>query len=284
MYALHPDDDQGALLELDYLMKPLAPDQLTAVLEQQRDQDDASPAARTILVVDDDPDIRALHTRLIRQHQPQCRVLQAGNGREALALLEQERPNLVLLDLMMTDLDGFGVLAAMRERPALRDVPVVVLTAQTLTEDDMVRLNTGVAAILSKSLFTADEILHQIEATLGHQRKLGSAMQLVVRRAVAFIQAHYQEALTRDQLAEHLAISADHLTASFRQEMGVTPIAYLNRYRISRACGLLAETGRSITDIAIAVGFTDHPSFSRLFHREMGRTPHAFRREKQQPA
>jgi transcriptional regulator GlxA family with amidase domain len=106
-------------------------------------------------------------------------------------------------------------------------------------------------------------------------------MQQVVRRAMAFFHAHYAEPVTRDQVALQLGVSADHLTASFRQELGVTPMAYLNRYRISRARALLETTSRSVTEVALAVGFTDLAHFSRTFHREVGVTPNAYRRASQ---
>jgi signal transduction histidine kinase/AraC-like DNA-binding protein len=279
MYALDPYDDRGALLELDYLLKPLDPEQLARALEQQRMWDD-QPSVRTVLLVDDDPDTLALHARLIQQ-LAECRILQARNGREALALMDQIRPNLVLLDLMMPELDGFGVLEAMRARESTREVPVVVLSARALSEDDVARLNAGVAAILSKGLFSADEILEHIEAALAHHHKLRNATQLLARRAVAFIHAHYADSITRDQIASHIGVSADYLTACFRQEMGLTPIAYLNRYRISRARTLLEEGRRSVTDVALEVGFTDLANFSRAFHREVGMTPNAYRRAKQ---
>jgi transcriptional regulator GlxA family with amidase domain len=105
-------------------------------------------------------------------------------------------------------------------------------------------------------------------------------MQQVVRRAAAFIHMHYAEPITREQLAAHVGVSGDHLTTSFRQEMGVTPIAYLNRYRINRARMLLEESSRSITDVALSVGFSDLANFSRTFHREVGMTPNAYRHAK----
>lgn len=281
MYALDSGGDRGSLLEMDYLMQPLDPEQLSHALVWQRGWDTQPAGTKTILVVDDDPDTLALHTRLVRQQLPESQVIQARNGREALAVMQQTRPNLVLLDLTMPELDGFGVLEAMRARADLRDVPVVVLTAQILTDDNIARLNAGVAAILSKGLFSSDEILEHLQAALTHQRKLGSTMQQVVRRTVAYIHTHYAEVLTREHLAAQVGVSGDHLTASFRQEMGITPITYLNRYRISRARLMLEESNRSITDVALSVGFSDLGHFSRTFHREVGVSPNTYRRTHQ---
>jgi YesN/AraC family two-component response regulator len=215
-----------------------------------------------VLVVDDDPGILNLHTRLL-QEQGQYRVLQARNGREALALLAQTRPALVLLDLLMPELDGFGVLEAMRSMEQTRDVPVVVLTAQSLTEADMERLNRGVAAILSKGLFSTHEILGHIDAALARTHKLGSATQRLVRKALAYIHEHYAEPLSRAQIAQYVGIAEDYLTDCFHQELGVPPMTYLTRYRIKQARALLEAEAKSKTHVALAVGFVDRSSLSR---------------------
>jgi YesN/AraC family two-component response regulator len=205
-------------------------------------------------------------------------VVQARHGREALAVMQQTRPDLVLLDLMMPELDGFGLLEAMRAQETTRDVPVIVLTAQVLDEDDMARLNRGVAAILSKGLFGSNDILAHIEAVLSSTRARASAAQQLARRAIAFIHAHYAEPLTRDQIANHIGISADHLTECFRRDLGMTPIAYLNRFRINRARVLLEAGHQRVTEVALAVGFSTSAHFSHVFQREVGVSPRAYRR------
>jgi AraC-like DNA-binding protein len=68
------------------------------------------------------------------------------------------------------------------------------------------------------------------------------------------------------------------LTACFRKESGVTPIAYLNRYRVKQARQLLTDTDQSITEIALEVGFSDSGYFGRVFRREVGVSPEAYRR------
>ena len=83
--------------------------------------------------------------------------------------MRETRPDLVLLDLMMPEMDGFAVLEAMRDCESTREVPVVVLTAQTLLAKDMARLNRGVAAVLQKGLYSAEETLAHVEETLSHR-------------------------------------------------------------------------------------------------------------------
>src|SRR5690606_18714293 len=109
MYALDAQQQRGTLLELNYMIKPLDPEHLAFVIERHSAVDGQSNG-KTILLVDDDAETLAMHARMIRQQYADCRILQARNGREALEVMEQTTPDLVLLDLMMPELDGFGVI------------------------------------------------------------------------------------------------------------------------------------------------------------------------------
>jgi signal transduction histidine kinase/AraC-like DNA-binding protein len=273
--SLSPDG--GAVLEFDYLTKPIELTELTRALDQHWLVPDADHDARTILVVDDDPDTLEMHTRIIQAHSPSHRVLMARNGLEALDTLERERVDLVLLDLVMPGLDGFGVLEAMREREATCEIPVIVLTGQVLAEKEMARLNRGVATVLSKGLFSLEETLAHVNTALERNRRLSAQAQHLVRQAMAYIHQHYAGSMSRADLARHVALSEDYLTACFRKELGVTPIAYLNRYRVNQAKQLLVDPGKSITEVALEVGFSDSGYFSRVFRREVGLSPEAYR-------
>jgi signal transduction histidine kinase/AraC-like DNA-binding protein len=274
-YSLSPDG--GAVLEFDYLTKPIELADLTSALDQRWLAPGADQAFNTVLIVDDDANTLDMHARIVQAHSPSHRVLTARNGLEALDILQRDRVDLVLLDLMMPELDGFGVLEAMREKEATREIPVVVLTGQVLTEKEMVRLNRGVATVLSKGLFSLEETLAHVDTALERNRRLSDEAQRLVRRAMAYIHTHYAEPISRTDLARHVALSEDYLTACFRKELGVTPIAYLNRYRVSQAKQLLAGTGKSVTEIALEVGFSDSGYFSRVFRREVGLSPEAYR-------
>jgi signal transduction histidine kinase/AraC-like DNA-binding protein/DNA-binding LytR/AlgR family response regulator len=273
--SLSPDG--GAVLEFDYLTKPIELVDLTRALDQHWLVPYADHGAKAILVVDDDPDTLGMHARIVQAHSSAHQVLTARNGLEALAVLQRERVDLVLLDLMMPELDGFGVLEVMRQKEATREIPVIVLTGQVLTGKEMARLNRGVATVLSKGLFSLEETLAHVDATLERSRKLSAEAQRLVRQAMAYIHEHYAEPISRADLARHVALSEDYLTACFRKELGVTPIAYLNRYRVHQARQLLTNTDKSITEIALEVGFSDSGYFSRVFRREVGLSPEAYR-------
>ena len=139
-----------------YLTKPI--DQHTLQRMMGRFRTSARPTR--ILLVEDD----ALQRELMREWLvgEQWTVHEAGNGREALALLRANKPDVILLDLMMPEMDGFQIVAALQEEPLWRDVPVIVITARDLNAKDRERLNSGVHSVLLKNTFRPDELVERI--------------------------------------------------------------------------------------------------------------------------
>lgn len=277
-YSLDGKQDRGSVLELNYHLKPLNKTELLQALEHRGIRKAAEAGEQTILIVDDEPDTLELHARMIAAWSPKCNIRKAGNGREALDILQGIHPDLVLLDLIMPELDGFGVLEAMRNDPLHRDIPVIVLTGQTLTFEDMENLGRGVTGILKKGLFSAEETLSRIEASLTHGGTLGSETQRVVRKAMAYIHAHYMESISLEDTARYVSMSKEYLARCFRQEMGITLVTYLNRYRVNQAKALLEKGERNLTEIALETGFSSSAYFSRVFRQEMGVSPSDYKR------
>nr|QCO92909.1 hypothetical protein [uncultured bacterium]QCO92927.1 hypothetical protein [uncultured bacterium] len=270
--------ENGALFEVNYLTKPIELGELTRALDQQWLLTGSDRPTRAILVVDDEPNTLDMNARIVQAHSVANHVLKARNGREALEILEREPVDLVLLDLQMPEMDGFGVLEHMREHENMRKIPVIVVTGKVLTEEDMTRLNRGVATVLEKGLFSLDETVEHINAALERKRRLSGEAQRLVRKAMAFIHEHSAESISRRDIAQHVSISEDHLTFCFRQELGKTPIEYLQRYRVHQARLLLKDSERSIGEIALDVGFSDSGYFSRVFRRMTGMSPETYRK------
>ena len=106
---------------------------------------------------------------------------EADNGRAGLTCLQESAPDVIVLDLMMPEMDGFEVIEQLRSRAEWRDIPVVVVTAKDLTEEDRRRLNGGVERILQKDAPTRDDMLREVSATLaqcvGRRRARRTAAQ-----------------------------------------------------------------------------------------------------------
>jgi len=118
-----------------------------------------------VLIVDDNPEVRRLVRRIL-QTQGNYTLFDAANGREALDQLERERPNLVILDLAMPEMDGFQVLDEMRKSPRTAEIPVIVVTAKELTGDEKSRLRGRIQKLMQKGDFMSDELLDEVKILL----------------------------------------------------------------------------------------------------------------------
>jgi threonine synthase len=120
---------------------------------------------RSIAIVDDNPDAVRLIRRIL-QAKANYQIFEAGDGRTGLELIRKQHPNLVILDLMMPEVDGFAVLDALRADVATRDIPVIVVTAKQLTPAERARLSGQIESLLQKGSFMDDNLLDDIVQAL----------------------------------------------------------------------------------------------------------------------
>jgi CheY-like chemotaxis protein len=144
-----------ALGATDYMVKPVDRARLSGMLRGI-----CGATGRVALLVDDD-DIMRRGMRLALEHDG-WQVTEAENGRVALARLAEVRPDIIMLDLMMPEMDGFEFLVEMRGRAEWRDIPVLVVTAKDLTAEERSRLNGDVERVLQKGASELDELLQEI--------------------------------------------------------------------------------------------------------------------------
>jgi CheY-like chemotaxis protein len=144
----------------DYLTKPIDRSRLVATIEKyRRDQ-----AGGTILVVEDDEVTRQMVRQMLEDDG--WAVVTAENGRIGLDRLEEAKPDLILLDLMMPEMDGFDFAAALRRLDAWRETPILVMTAMDVSAEDRLRLNGHVLGILQKGTYSRDALLDQIRSEI----------------------------------------------------------------------------------------------------------------------
>lgn len=121
---------------------------------------------RRIAILEDDLDAARLLRRVLQAHG-EYQIDEAYDGEAGLEMVRQAPPDLILLDLMMPKLDGFAVLEALKANEQLQDIPVIVVTARTLTPYERRRLSGHVHTLLEKGSFLSDELLEDIIAALG---------------------------------------------------------------------------------------------------------------------
>lgn len=147
----------------DYLNKPVSRERLLETVGRHLKNQDGR-----ILIVEDDLASRQMLRRALEQeHWP---VIEAENGRAALACIEAQIPALILLDLMMPEMDGFQVVEALNRHEAWRAIPVVIITAKDLTREDLDRLNGSVLQIVQKGSYDHADLMSQIHRLVGTKK------------------------------------------------------------------------------------------------------------------
>lgn len=261
---------------MNLMAKPLSGKTLLEAIQGLQPASNRGP----ILIVDDEAEVRDFYHSLIAKELPAYRVRTASDGQTAVRLLSEETPGLVILDLLMPEMDGFEVLEWLRLHPQNRHVPVLVLSNRPLTFDDVKRLELhNQVTVQSKGILSPDETIEMVQRLLLGSEALSPQTSVFVKRAVAYFHQNYQQTLSRQEMAEALGVNEDYLSRVFRQELGLSPWEYLNRYRIKQAKELLFQTDDSITIVAHTVGFKDSAYFCRVFHKLVGRSPRAYREQ-----
>ena len=118
-----------------------------------------------VAIIDDTADARRLVRRIL-QSQGDFTIFEAGNGKEGLALVNQEHPDLIILDLMMPEMDGFAVLDALKSNLNTAEIPVIVSTAKELTNDEKNRLKGQIQVVMQKGEFMSDEFLEEVKTLI----------------------------------------------------------------------------------------------------------------------
>jgi signal transduction histidine kinase/CheY-like chemotaxis protein len=156
MQTMIDDQKRGyALGATDYIVKPIDRERLLATLNSCTGQ-----APGSVLVIEDDVDTREMVCRGLRRAG--WATYEAPNGKVALERMREEMPDAILLDLMMPEMDGFRFLDEIRAEEAWKAVPIIVITAKELTEEDRKRLDGRVQRILQKGALGRDALLDEI--------------------------------------------------------------------------------------------------------------------------
>lgn len=141
-----------------YLVKPVSRERVQEALKELRTR------LRTILIVDDDPDMLRLLGRMVRSMRRGCGVWLAGSGEEAIAILRSRRPDAVLLDLLMPGVDGYAVLREIRTDGRLRDLPVIAITAHG---EEQEAVTAGLIGVTRRDGLSVSDLMRCLRASLG---------------------------------------------------------------------------------------------------------------------
>lgn len=268
----------------------LSPVASLPVPEKRPEKESAQP---TVLIVDDHPDVRHyLRGHLVEQYH----VEEAGTGREALALVQEHAPDLIISDVMMPDMDGLALCTALKAAPTLSHIPVILLTAKADDAHKLEGLELGADDYIYKP-FNAEELLLRVENLIAVRRLLKERFtQYVVMQPdaspVSSADAVFLEQVRTTVEAEMgnshfgVAMLADAIALSERQLhrkidglLQVSPAGFIRSMRLQRAAHLLEHRAGTVAEIAYRVGFNNPKYFSRLFRRVYGVSPTAYQKQ-----
>ncbi len=152
----------------NYLIKPIVEDELVEALIRL---DDQQKEETKVLVVDDQADDILLIRRILEAAEPNYNVIEASNGKEGLELVKSKEPDLIILDLNMPEMNGFAMVEALKENEKTRAIPIIIVSAQELTQEEHERLTGQVEVLLHKGIFTENELLEDVSQALNRIRR-----------------------------------------------------------------------------------------------------------------
>ena len=247
---------------------------------------------RILLIIDDNADIRA-YVRGVFEADYQ--IVEAEDGQQGLEQATVLIPDLVICDLMMPRLDGFGFCGALKGQDATSHIPVVMLTAKATVEDRIEGFALGADEYLTKP-FQARELRARVRNLLDKQERLRhyftnqpvltpvvirteavpalSREDIFLQRARQVLEAHYSNSqFGVEEFSRAMNLSPSQLLRKLRALTTLTTVEYLRRYRLERATQLLASHTMSVSDAAYQVGFESLPYFTKVFQEQYGVPP-----------
>ncbi|MBN7769746.1 DNA-binding response regulator [Marinobacter daepoensis] len=251
---------------------------------------EASSLTGHVLLVDDRPEeLRPLIRVLTREG---FRLSVVAAARKAVYQAQLVRPDIIVLDLHMPDMDGLAVCRLLRESPVTQEIPVIFLSSSTSVDDRLAGLKWGAVDFVVKP-YTAEEVLARLRIHLslawramGQEsaeetslQPVASADELVLRAASRLIFDDLANPPSLSDIAKASGTHEKRLLKVFREHFGMTVFAYIRHARLQRAKELLAEGLVSIEDIAALVGFSGSANFATAFKAQEGVTPRAYRQQ-----
>jgi YesN/AraC family two-component response regulator len=257
-----------------------------------------------ILVIEDNAATRNLFLEYLKAKG--FNAIGAENGLVGIQQAKEQLPDLITCDITMPELDGYGVLTAVRQSPLTAIIPFVFITARTTRNDIRKAMELGVDDYLTKP-FTLEELLAAIATQLKKRAALqqwyGTDSQQTPEQPLdnpdntagstelhsifpacprmaevfRFIDENYHRAVTLCDVAQAVGYSPAYLTNLMRQQTGKSFYRWLVERRMSQAISLLLKTEQTVGQISQAVGYQDACHFSRYFRQFYGVSPQGWR-------
>jgi len=249
-----------------------------------------------LLIADDEVIERTiLEKKLNRYFKDSCEIRTAANGRELMEMYESYKPHIMILDIEMPVISGLDAAKEIRRKDKLcsfifltafdefsyakeaisvraldyllkpcDDKELMLVVEEACRLQDIMRAGQGAVPLAKKELPQPHPETDRFART--NQVKL-----------LSFIQEHYQEDISVQDISDYMGYSEVHSCRLFKQYFGQNFVSYLAEFRMKKAAGYLLHTHMSIKEIGKAVGYNNSNYFAKVFHRLYGMTPSEYR-------
>jgi CheY-like chemotaxis protein/AraC-like DNA-binding protein len=248
-----------------------------------------------ILIVEDEKDIRQYLKEELSDIYP---VFEAVNGKEALDFILKEKPDLVVSDVMMPEMDGITLTKKLKSNINVNHIPVILLTAKTTDEDKAEGFDTGADAYISKP-FNIDLLKKVIDNILENRERLKqravnssenksliepivlrSSDQLLYEKIIKIINDNITDPdLNVEFLANGVGMSRVHMHRKLKELTNQSARDFIRTFRLKQAANLLSNQKLTISEVAYAVGFSNLSHFSNSFREFYGVSPKEFQQQ-----
>lgn len=246
-----------------------------------------------VLIVEDELLEREFLTVMTRDElQPEDTLLTCDNGVQAVQLAKQYRPNMILMDLMIPELDGLSAIHEIRN--FLPNSCITILSAYSDFTYAQKAISLKVFEYVLKPvkprLFkeTFSKMLSSITDTHHYASPMEKPKECImetknhhqhfIEEALTYIKENFREKLTLEMVASKVYVNPKYFSHIFKKEMGVSFTDYINQLRIQNACRLLETTNYHAYRISNECGFSDPSYFNRVFCTKMNMTPQTYRK------
>ena len=266
--------------------------------ENENLNDKTINAKSTIALVEDD---NAILEYLEAQLPSNYKILTFHNGKEALPEIIKRKPDLVISDIMMPEMDGNTLCTKIKDNVNTNHIPVILLTAMSREEDQLTGLEMGADAYIVKP-FNMDILRRTILNTLSVRRtlrykfsgqesqedkvqqiELQSPDEQLMKRIMDVINENMSDSdLSVDMIAKQVGISRVHLHRKMKELTNQTPHSFIRNIRLKQAALLLSDSKHNVADVMYACGFYNAASFSTMFKNLYGCSPREYMNQAKQ--
>ncbi len=243
-----------------------------------------------ILIADDHPDtIEYIKLSLGKKYT----FISAPNGKEALKLLEKKKVDLIISDIMMPEVDGLTLCEQVKSNPRHDNIPVILLTAMTMTSHQIEGYKAGADSYITKP-FSMDVLDAGIGSLISRSRKVNEYIKqkLIVENQDVEIESHDEKLLQEtirfinehisdpeiniEKMCKTIGISHSSLYRKIKTQTGMTLNELIRQIKLKRAAQLIKSKKMTISEIMDETGFTNHSYFAKCFKNEFNMSPREY--------